>query len=1389
MENKYFILVYLVLIINSLYAQVGLDTNDPKTTFHIIGSAADAAAADGILLPALSIIQLESKMGAATYGADQDGAIVYINDVSAGSTIPETSGITKKGIYYYDSTADRWFTVGESKLWSTTGNAGTDETTDFIGTTDAQALNFRVDNQRVGRLSTSSGTYFGYEAGLNDFGGNRNVFIGWRAGKDKSSPPNTATHNTAIGYLSFSSGGSGGHNTALGSATLLNNTGEYNTAVGSGAMTTNGSGNNNTAIGGLALFGNVGNGNVAIGYNAGSSESGSNKLYIENSDADSDNALIYGEFDNDILRTNGTFQIGNPASSGYGFPSIDGSADQVLQTDGSGNVNWVDASGLASDRWSLTGNAINPAVHFLGTTNDESLHFKINNLDAGKIGKFSDGSVFLGQNSGENDDESGNANTGIGRFALQNVTTGFENAAFGVSALRNNTSFRNTGLGSFSLFENIDGQQNSAVGNRALSDNVSGDNNVAFGAVAGRFVEGTNNTFLGSESGTINTNTTRSLSGSVFVGYQAGRNETNDDRLYIENSDANNNNALIYGEFDNDILRTNGTFQIGNPSGTGFAFPTSDGTANQILQTDGSGNLGWTDSSSFGKWQDNGNYLSPLDGPNEKVNIGGSISTSANLNILNSNGNALFIETNQTSAATGISNEITTTSTTGSTTAISNILDTASNSTAMSNFFVNSTSAGRVGVYNSFTSDNTTSDSGVSNLFDGDKGANAEGFSNTFRHNTSSTTTTVGLNNLFQIVEGTGNLVGTRHNFVSGMTNTGSKTGTRIDIDPSLSGTHYGIYSNVTNGSGYAGYFLGRISIGTTTSNNYILPSSRGTDEQVLQTDDSGNVSWVDASELSSDRWSLFGNAGTDETTNFIGTTDNQALIFKVNNAKSGRIGSVGDNSVFLGYRAGESDDLSDNGNTFIGSNSGRENTSGQLNSTLGISALMNNTTGLKNIAIGSISLFNNLSGNYNIALGSSALASNTSGSNNIAIGDESASGNQTGDFNITVGYQALNNNLSGTDNVAIGNEAGLYDQDSSQNTFIGNQAGRYNGTSFLNRIGNVFLGYQAGYFETGSNKLYIENSNASANTALIYGEFDNNILRTNASFQVSNSSNNEFLGQIFDELGDGRMYLYSNNTPQIDLNARGTVVFNERGLNRDFRIEGDSNENLFFVDAFTDVVRFGSDTGNLDDNNQNQGLTTLEYVADFDLGSAGTTIGIGTAEKIVDGGGFITIIDADFIPYTDDDRTLGNSVFRWEAMWSVNGTIQTSDYTLKKNIKPLKYGLQELMQIETITYNWKQPENSSKKIGFSAQNLLNILPEVVVKEESVVIDEETNAKAMRPVKNLGVYYSDIIPVVVKAIQEQQDIIKSQKEDIAQLKAIVKQQQNQIDALINKIEK
>lgn len=87
----------------------------------------------------------------------------------------------------------------------------------------------------------------------------------------------------------------------------------------------------------------------------------------------------------------------------------------------------------------------------------------------------------------------------------------------------------------------------------------------------------------------------------------------------------------------------------------------------------------------------------------------------------------------------------------------------------------------------------------------------------------------------------------------------------------------------------------------------------------------------------------------------------------------------------------------------------------------------------------------------------------------------------------------------TGVNNVFLGHSAGYENLTGGTNTFVGKSAGYSNLGS-----GNVFLGYQGGYFETGSNKLYIENSSANKFNSLIWGDFENDSLRLNATTIIS---------------------------------------------------------------------------------------------------------------------------------------------------------------------------------------------------------------------------------------------------------------------------------------------
>ncbi|NQX97424.1 MAG: hypothetical protein HRT73_06035, partial [Flavobacteriales bacterium] len=62
-------------------------------------------------------------------------------------------------------------------------------------------------------------------------------------------------------------------------------------------------------------------------------------------------------------------------------------------------------------------------------------------------------------------------------------------------------------------------------------------------------------------------------------------------------------------------------------------------------------------------------------------------------------------------------------------------------------------------------------------------------------------------------------------------------------------------------------------------------------------------------------------------------------------------------------------------------------------------------------------------------------------------------------------------------------------------------------------------------------------------------------------------------LMSLIDDGNDGRLRIYENGAVSVDLDANTQFIFNEQGLDRNFRIESDNQANMFFVDAGTNEI------------------------------------------------------------------------------------------------------------------------------------------------------------------------------------------------------------------------
>ncbi len=317
--------------------------------------------------------------------------------------------------------------------------------------------------------------------------------------------------------------------------------------------------------------------------------------------------------------------------------------------------------------------------------------------------------------------------------------------------------------------------------------------------------------------------------------------------------------------------------------------------------------------------------------------------------------------------------------------------------------------------------------------------------------------------------------------------------------------------------------------------------------------------------------WSILGNAGTVDGTNFLGTTDANPLNLRVNNVKAGRIDTAG--RAIYGYLAANSNiHIS---TTAFGHKALFANTSGSLNAAVGYEALYNNSTGSENVAVGYRSLYNNSTGNYNSSFGVYALLSNiggwdnsafgnwtmrlnTTGSQNSAFGSLALMNNTGGSQNSAFGFNALGLNTSGTNNTAIGASAMYASATASNNVAIGVQS-QYSVTV---GIGNTSVGYyslrnnSSGFYSNafGYNALrdntagfnlafgadaLVSNTTGTANIGIGNASFSSNISGMEntavgfAAGQFNIGSGNVFLGNKAgqNETGSNKLYIANTNT------------------------------------------------------------------------------------------------------------------------------------------------------------------------------------------------------------------------------------------------------------------
>lgn len=573
-------------------------------------------------------------------------------------------------------------------------------------------------------------------------------------------------------------------------------------------------------------------------------------------------------------------------------------------------------------------------------------------------------------------------------------------------------------------------------------------------------------------------------------------------------------------------------------------------------------------------------------------------------------------------------------------------------------------------------------------------------------------------------------------------------------------------------------------------------------------------------------QWQLTGNAIS--SGNFLGTTNAQPLVFKVNNNRAGFIDfDNATSSVALGYQALNSL-TSGYGNSVFGFRAMYGNTSGSYNSAFGQFALVSNTTGYNNVACGASSMWFNSTGHSNIGIGAVALMLNSTGSWNVAIGETALQYNETGNYNVAVGYLAHRGARSGNNNVAIGALAMASNQLLNSQVAVGDSSlfNLYGGVGGNTAVGSKSLfsattasyntahGYQSlysvtsgdGNTATGYQSLYTA-ATGRQNTAVGYQALFNNQDNYNTALGYQALFSNTY---GWENTAVGHQAMYSNQQSYYNTAVGSYALYNN--------VSGGYNTAMGNVAMFTTnsvEARFNTAIGlGAMYSNVSGGYNTAMgswAMSTTTTGVNNTAVGYGADISVADASNTTVIGYWNFASASNQVR-IGNG-----AVTSIGGYANwtnLSDKRFKKNVQENVPGLQFINALRPVTYtldlagieqfllpegrkdaegNKLEPSDVYKTAlqqkeqivytGFIAQEV-----EAVAKEMGYTfsgVDAPKNEKDM-----YGLRYAEFVVPLVKAVQElsrQNDALGKANDQLSKsndsLKSIVSDLQRQINEI------
>jgi len=343
------------------------------------------------------------------------------------------------------------------------------------------------------------------------------------------------------------------------------------------------------------------------------------------------------------------------------------------------------------------------------------------------------------------------------------------------------------------------------------------------------------------------------------------------------------------------------------------------------------------------------------------------------------------------------------------------------------------------------------------------------------------------------------------------------------------------------------------------------------------------------------------------------------------------------------------------------------------------------------------------------------------------------------GDINTTlVGSNSGENLTLGTNNTFFGNEAGRYCDSTFFNSFFGSSAG------LVNRgIHNSYFGFGVGannregrqnsFFGSNSGNL---NETGSFNTFFGYATGLNN----------SEGSHNTYVGNLtglWNELGSFNTFIGSESGgPQTNDSIVGSIAIG-------FGSRVDCNHCATIGSEGANAVNVG-----IGESNPESVLHIKQKVIGPTGGFRIDLPNIGSWNMYLNNSAKLNFaLNGNRLGFIDE----------------VSGDyMATSDMLLKTDISGVESVIDDVMKLNPVWYHFKRNgEEDPRTLGFLAQDIQKLFPELVSESE----------------EGLGLAYSKLSVVALKAIQEQQDIIKTQQKAIQSLSAKLTSIERQLEEL------